>query len=411
VTNDSVRKVSLSAKSTTEIAKLSGKRLLRIVGPRQSGSWWSPDKNKFLIVATRDEQSNQAGFYKIELSSGKATRLIEQNMDFGDFPTPQIEVTQSRGSILYIVEDTQHCKDIWITKADFSAPPRRVTNSNPLFDRYVMGESRLIEWYSSDGSKLRGALLLPANYRPGSRYPLIVNVYGGELLSNQVNQFGFSWSPVLNMQLLATRGYAVLLPDSILRPGTPMTDIPNCVLPGVNKVIEMGIADPEKLGVMGSSYGGYSTLALIVQTNRFKAAISDAGLASLIGIYSHLMRTGEAGYMGWAESGRGNMGGSLWKYRERFVENSPLFYLDRVQTPLLILQGTDDDAAPTFLADELFASLQRLGKEATYVRYQGEGHTLTHYSRAAQIDYLTRVFTWFDTWFKGPRTEPEISKQ
>ena len=411
VTNNSVRKVSLSTNSSTEVAKLPQKRVLRIVAPRRSPGSWSPDKNGFLLIATRDEQTKQAGFYKIDLATGSVTRLMEQNVDFGDFPIPQIEVAQSRDNILYVVEDAQHCKDIWIAKPDFGAAPRRVTNSNPFFDGHVMGQSRLIEWYNADGAKLRGALLLPANYQTGTRYPLIVNVYGGEIMSNRVNQFGFSWSPVLNMQLLATRGYAVLLPDTILRPGTPMADIAECVLPGVNKVIEMGIADPEKLGVMGSSYGGYSTLALIVQTNRFKAAISDAGPANLIGAYSHLMRSGEAGYIGWAESGRGNMGGSLWKYRERFVENSPLFYLDRLQTPILILQGTEDEATPTFLADELFASLQRLGKETTYVRYHGEGHTLPYYTRAAQIDYLTRVFNWFDTWIKGPRIEPEISKQ
>ena len=411
VTNNSVRKVSLSTNSTTEIAKLPHKRLLRIVAPRMSGPAWSPGKSGFLVIATRDEQSKQAGFYKIDLATGNATRLIEENKDFGDFPTPQIEVAQNRGDILYIVENAQHSKDIWITKADFSGPPRRVTKSNPLFDEYVMGESRLIEWVSADGVKLRGALLLPANYQAGTRYPLIVNVYGGEIMSNRVNHFGFSWSPVLNMQLLATRGYAVLLPDTILRPGTPMTDIANCVLPGVNKVIEMGIADPQKLGVMGASYGGYSTLALIVQTTRFKAAVSDAGLANLIGVYSHMMRSGEAGYIGWAESGRGNMGGSLWKYRERFIENSPLFYLDKVQTPILVLQGTDDEATPQFLADELFASLRRLGKEVTYVRYHGERHTLPNYTRAAQIDYLTRVFSWFDTWLKGDRGQPDISKQ
>lgn len=410
VANNSVRKVSLSTNSTTEVAKLPQKRLLRIVAPRRGASSWSP-KNGSLLIATRDEQNKQAGFYRVDLATGGATRLMEQRVDFGDFPTPQLEVAQNRDNILYIVEDAQHCKDIWLAKSDFSAPPRRVTNSNPLFDGYVLGESRLIEWHNADGVKLRGALLLPANYQAGTRYPLIVNVYGGDIMSNRINQFGFSWSPVLNMQLLATRGYAVLLPDTILRQGTPMADIAECVLPGVNKVIEMGIADPEKLGVMGSSYGGYSTLSLIVQTNRFKAAISDAGPASLIGAYSHLLRSGEAGYIGWAESGRGNMGGSLWKYRERFVENSPLFYLDRVQTPILILQGTEDEATPTFLADELFTSLQRLGKETTYVRYQGEGHTITSYTRAAQIDYLTRVFNWFDTWIKGPRPEPEISKQ
>ena len=126
---------------------------------------------------------------------------------------------------------------------------------------------------SDDGEALHGALLLPSKYQKGQRYPLVVWVYGGELESNRLDTSGFAYD-IVNMQLLATRGYAVLLPDSPQHDGgSPMADLAKTVLPGVNKVIEMGIADPERLGVMGHSGGGYSTLALIVQTKRFKGAV------------------------------------------------------------------------------------------------------------------------------------------
>src|SRR6266536_4930004 len=114
-------------------------------------------------------------------------------------------------------------------------------------------------------------------------------------------------------------------------------------MPGVDKIVELGIADPDRLGVMGHSYGGYSTLALIVQTTRFKAAIDYAGYANIMSQYGSMLNDGSRHFgIAWNEEGRGSMGGSPWQYRDRYIENSPVFFLDRVQTPLLIIQGTAD---------------------------------------------------------------------
>lgn len=115
----------------------------------------------------------------------------------------------------------------------------------------------------------RGALLLPTGYSPGTRYPLILDVYGGSSPSTQVNRFGLGHGGYTNGQMLATRGYAVLKPDAPQHLGTPMVDLAKSILPGVNRLIEMGIADPDRLGVWGQSYGGYTTLSLLVQSKRF----------------------------------------------------------------------------------------------------------------------------------------------
>jgi dipeptidyl aminopeptidase/acylaminoacyl peptidase len=119
--------------------------------------------------------------------------------------------------------------------------------------------------------------MLPAGYAEGTKYPLVVWVYGGGFGSNDVNRFGFWGSnAAMNMQALATRGYAVFAPDAPLRVGTPMRDLADTVMPGVNRLIELGIADPDRLAVMGQSYGSYSVLALVTQTTRFKAAVITA---------------------------------------------------------------------------------------------------------------------------------------
>ena len=162
--------------------------------------------------------------------------------------------------------------------------------------------------------------MLPAIYRDGHRYPLIVYVYGGAFLSDRVNRFGLGESSIDNMQLFSTRGYAVLFADMPLRVGTPIRDLAKSVLPALNKVIEMGIADPDRMGVMGQSHGGYSVLALLVQTPRFRAAIARAAQGDLISTYGQMLDQGEPSWTAWAEYGQGRMGGTPWEFRNRYIE-------------------------------------------------------------------------------------------
>jgi dipeptidyl aminopeptidase/acylaminoacyl peptidase len=299
-----------------------------------------------------------------------------------------------------MVESAQRAADIWLTDTGFREGSQ-LTRLNPEIERYQMGAARVIEWLDADGDRLRGALILPSTYQQGKRYPLIVLVYGGATLSDFCYKFGGfeKGMPQFNIQLLATRGYAVLMPDAPEQLGTPMFDLTKTVLPGVNKVIEMGIADPERLGLMGHSYGGYGALSLIVQTKRFKAAVEADGYADLIGAYGELDKDGTAFGTSVAETGQEMMGGTPWEYRDRYVENSPIFYLERVQTPVLIVHGGADVDVLPFLADELFVGLRRLGKEVEYVRYADEPHVISGY--ANQLDLANRMIAWFDKYLKN----------
>ncbi len=362
---DALWKVSVATSRATELTRIPNKQFTGMVSPKEDERIWSPDGGQSAYLITRDNETKQVGYYKVNLTTGKSTKLFEENKIYD---SDKMDVSANGQTVVYLAQDVRHPWDLWVAGRD-SSKPRRLTNTNPQFGRYVMGASRLIEWRSMDGQRLRGALLLPANYEAGKKYPLVVHVYGGLMLSNLVNLFGFEFGGTMNMQLLATRGYAVLLPDTPLNYGTPMQDIAKTTLPGVDKAIELGIADPDRLGVMGTSYGGYSTLALIVQTTRFKAAISHAGMGNLIGIYGMMSGTGTSAKGGLIEGGQGRMGGTPWEYRERYIENSPIFFLDRIQTPLLIAHGTSDNTVAPFLADEVFVGLRRLGKEAVYAKY------------------------------------------
>lgn len=292
---------------------------------------------------------------------------------------------------VYQRESAAQPGDLWVADPTFRAR-RRLTHINPQLDDYVFGERRLIYWRSDDGDSLRGALLLPAGYKAGKRYPLISWQYGGEYWSMFANNFGVI--PIINdyVQILASRGYAVLIPDAPQHIGTPMLDLAKTVLPGVNRAIELGVADPARLGIMGLSYGCFSTLMIIVQTTRFKAAECSSGASSIIGM------AGTEDGLAWADSGQGKMGATVWQRRDRYIENSPYFYLDRVTTPILMVNGTADSGTPTFLADATYEALRQLGKRVEYVRYVGEGHGPMLYSRANVTDYLNRLVRWFGTY-------------
>jgi len=279
--------------------------------------------------------------------------------------------------------------------AEGAAAPHRVTDLNPSITRRTLGSSRLITWTGRNGEKLGGALLLPPGYEEGRRYPLIVQVYGGSRLSNQVNAFGLVWADRYE-QLLATRGYAILEPDSPLRSGTPLSDLAGTVLPGVERVIELGIADSSRLGLMGHSYGGYSTLALLVQTHLFKAAVISGGYSDLFAQYTALREDGVS--IGWTQGDSGGQmrtDGTPWAVQPRYIENSPFFQLDHISAAVLLLHGGADQTVFPQQAASTYSALRRLGKTVTYVRYEGEDHYPGTWSTANLTDYWNRVFGWF----------------
>ncbi len=405
VLNGALWQTGVVQERATPLAQIPGHHLNWQSLPESTETLEAIDDDQAILAVAHDDETRQEGFYKMNLASGESTRLLEGGQCYtcGNL-WDAYAVTPDKRHVVYWAEDAQRAWDLWFSDTAFKTP-RRLTHLNPAFDNYRLGAARLIDWLSDDGERLHGALLLPSDYQSGKRYPLVVDVGGGEWLSRTFNLFGFAWrkdahGADLNMQLLATRGYAVLLPDSPGHEATALADVAKTVLPGVNKVIDLGIADPERLGVMGhSSAGGIAgALALIVQTRRFKAAVEGGGTADLVGLYGQLDQAGTT------DTEQRNMiehemGGTPWQFRDRYLENSALFYLDRVETPLLIVHGTEDGTVAPFLGDQIFVAMRRLGKEVEYVRYEGEGHFPRRY--ANQLDFCNRVIGWFDKYLRA----------
>lgn len=349
-----------------------------------------------VVVGTRDDSSKRVGFARIDLPSGRWTQLQNEEQYRGDGQFMPCDVSADARRIVYSAEGAATTPDLWSATDDWSAA-RRVTNISPQLSDRSYGTTRLVTWRTSAGTTVRGALLLPAGYVAGRRYPMIVYPYPHDVRSDDLYQFGLTGAGVENMQLFATRGYVVFAPDMPIRTADEMRSIADVILPGIDQVVHLGIADSAHVGVMGHSWGGYTVLALLVQTRRFGAAIMRGGFGDLPALYGDMESTGAAGHQVLAEMWLGN---TLWDDQARYLENSPIFLLDRVHTPLLIIHGGAETTVPIHHADEVFVDLRRLRREVVYVRYDGENHGEESWSPPNQRDYIDRMLQWFDTHLK-----------
>jgi dipeptidyl aminopeptidase/acylaminoacyl peptidase len=271
----------------------------------------------------------------------------------------------------------------------------------------ALGEPTIIDYRGVDGQPLKGGVLLPPDYQPGRKYPVLMWVYAGSMVRGP-NDSSFSvYAPgQYNLRLYAARGYVVLMPSMPLKPdggkNDDYIDLPKGALPALNRLIDLGIADPERLAVMGQSYGGFSVYSLVTYTNRFKAAIAMAGITDLVSLYGEFDRTAR-GYPGiehqksvnWglAEQGQVSMGVPPWEDLWRYLRNSPINFVDRVQTPLLLIHGDQDVRGPITQAEEFFYALYRQGKRAKLLRYWGEDHGLRQ-SPANVREIVDEIFAW-----------------
>jgi len=275
---------------------------------------------------------------------------------------------------------------------------------NPQLAKIEAPQSRNFEYKSASGETLYAKLLLPYGYMEGKRYPTVVRVYGGDVQSDQDTVVDRDDSNLI----LAGRGYAVLVPSMPLSPegeqSDPMLHLNDGVDPAIDQAVALGIVDPDRLAVMGHSYGGYSVFGLITETHRYRAAVGMMGISDLTDFYGEFdvrYRYTDPNYAAtigpsYAESAQGRMAVPPWVDPQRYVRNSPVFVADRINTPLLIITGDLDGLTQS---EEMFTALRRQGKRVEYVNYLGEQHVLG--SPANVLDMWKRVLGWLDTYVKN----------
>ena len=340
-----------------------------------------------VIVAAKDQDAKE-GIFQVDIGTGRVRQMRKPNVDseFVDHNVPS-------GTDLFMLDESGELQ-VWSCKESANQCQEIVKNEKV---RKGTSEVREIMYHSLKGENLVGMLHLPPGYKEGIKYPLVTVVYGGDIYGGTLVKKSDLDEPLI------AHGYAVLFPSMPLPPdgvaSDPCIEMLDGVLPAVEKVIDMGIANPAKLGIMGHSYGGYSTYCILGQTNRFQAAIAMAGPSDLISLYGAFQGTSRytTPVTWWSgnEYGPMRMGGPPWKDPGRYIRNSPIFYVERMETPVMIVQG-DEDSVPIEQGEEMFSALQRENKRAQFVRYWGEGHSIENPQNVK--DLWQRIYAWFDTF-------------
>jgi dipeptidyl aminopeptidase/acylaminoacyl peptidase len=345
---------------------------------------WSPDGQSLYFSYSAPDKYDR-GLVKLDVKTKKMSDLVRSSRLYSEW-----RMAEDGTSFLYMESDGDKPENLYVTGADFSKPAK-LTDLNPQFKEKALSHTELICYMDADGKKLYGVLYYPANYETGKKYPLITEVY------EQYFENGFSSA----LNIFTSAGYAVLHPSVNLVRGYPGEAWAKGALAAVNKVIDMGVADPKRLGIQGTSYGGYATVLLITQTDRFKAAINNSGKVDMISFYTQSPRLGVRNIHA-PEKSQDRIGGTLWEYPERYLAHSAILQADRIKTPLLCITGDQDPNVEALQSQEIFYALRRLGKKVVWLRYHDGSHGGPN-TNDERKDMYKRMLEWYDTYLKEPK--------
>ncbi len=345
---------------------------------------WGPDgRTVYFSYSARDRYDR--GLVAFDLVSKEF-----RNLRRSDRLAARWRMSENGSTFLFMESDGDVPDDLYAADRDFSSV-RQLTHLNPQFQDKALSHTELISYRDADGTKLHGVLYYPANYEKGKTYPLITEVYE--------QYFDNGFNPALN--IFTSAGYAVLHPSVNFTQGYPGEAWAKGALSAINKVIEMGVADPDKLGIQGTSYGGYATVLLITQTDRFKAAINNSGKVNMVSFYTQSPRLGIRNTHA-PERSQDRIGGTLREYPERYLAHSAVLEADRINTPLLCITGDLDPNVEALQSQEIYYALRRLGKKCVWLRYSNGAHGGPH-TKDERRDMYTRMLEWYDTYLKGEK--------
>ncbi|AZQ11287.1 Prolyl oligopeptidase family protein [Shewanella khirikhana] len=355
-----------------------------------------------LLLQGYNERTKADGFYRAQVGkSGVKTQLAK------DEKLHVLARAKDANTVIFSRERFDKYPDLYSADVNDIGDFERLTRLDGQRDKFAWSKAELVHWTNTDGKPLDGVLIKPAGYQSGKRYPVLVYFY--RFMSDRLHAFpdmrinhrpNFAW--------YADQGYAVFLPDIRFEIGYPGNSSVQALTSGVQKLIEMGIADPKAVGIQGHSWGGYQTAFAVTQTNIFAAAITGAPVGNMTSAYSGIRHgTGLARQFQY-ETGQSRIGESLMQAPLKYVENSPVFYADRIKTPMMIMFGDKDDAVPWEQGVELYLAMRRAGKDVVLLQYEGEPHHLKQYGN--KLDYSVRMKEYFDHYLKGVPA-PEWLKQ
>ena len=352
------------------------------------------DPKESMLLSAFHEFNKQSGFYKLDpQKASDPQRIIMDNYSF------RINAkARNEDHIIFQKEDFTIYPDLWFGDLNFTHPGR-ISGTNPQQKDYLWGTAELVEWVSFDQQRLQGILYKPENFDPGKKYPMIVYFY--ERSSNGIYRHSIP-SPsrsTINRSYCTSNGYLVFVPDIPYTIGYPGESAYNAVVSGTMAMInQYDFIDKDRIGLNGQSWGGYQIAYLVTRTNLFRCAFSGAPVSNMTSAYGGIRWGSGMSRMFQYEQTQSRIGGTLWEKPIHYIQNSPLFFVPKIETPLLIMHNDDDGAVPWYQGIEFFVALRRLSKPAWMLTYNEEAHNLTKWPN--RKDLSVRMYQFYDHYLK-----------
>lgn len=353
------------------------------MAPRPSLATWSQDGRYMYFTENARTEWNRSITRYDRQSKAKSTLASGARFFNG------LRLSDDGSTAVLTVADGNRTGAIHVADASLGSM-RLALDANPQMAGKLLPSTELLSYLDADGRTQYGVVYLPVGFQRGTRYPTVFLVYE--------SYFDDTWDNVAN--LLASRGFAVVKPSVSFEVGYPGEAWLKGVTAAANAVIQSGIADSARLGVHGTSYGGYATNLLITQTNRFKAAINISGKVDIISFYTDSPRLGVRNIHA-AEKSQDRIGATLWEQPQKYVEHSAVMFADRIKTPLLLMTGGEDHNVPALNTREMYYALRRLGKPVVWVNYVNGGHGVPNTNEAEFTDFHRRIVEWYAKYLMG----------
>lgn len=345
-----------------------------------------------ILVSTFDEKTKKAGYAWFDLSYNSLSQL-----QFGEYVFSNRPLSSKDGTKwVFTRENFQTFPDLLYSN-DLKTF-KQISNANPQQKDYSWGSIELVEWTSLDGQKLQGLLAKPDNFDPKKQYPMIVNFYERSSDGLYSHRAPFPHRSQINYTFYTSRGYVVFNPDIPYRIGYPGESAFNAVVSGTTALIDKGFIDRDRVALQGHSWGGYQIAYIITRTDMFRCVESGAPVVNMFSAYGGIRWESGLSRAFQYEHTQSRIGGPIWEYPLRYLENSPIFTADKINTPVLILSNDKDGAVPWYQGIEFYTAMRRLGKPAWLLNYNDEPHWPV--KQQNRKDFQKRMQQFFDHYLK-----------
>ncbi len=351
------------------------------------------NKSTPLFVKGHNLSSKQTEIATLDLVSGAFKTVLD-----GDYRYDLRLKAKDADTVIFTRQSYHEYPDFWQTDSSFSQV-QKVTDLNPQVTDFAWGQKpELISYKGFDGEDLQGVLIKPHGYQEGDKVPVLIYFY--RYMSQRMYDFPrMELNHRPNFPMFTSNGYAVFLPDIRFEVGYPGPSSTKTMINAAQALIDQGIAHPDKIGLQGHSWAGYQSAFMVTQTDMFKAVVSGAPVTNMTSAYSGIrLKSGLARQFQY-ETGQSRIGKTLFEDPEIYIENSPVFFADKVNTPIMLMFGDKDGAVPWQEGIQYYLALKRAKKDVIFLQYADEPHHLKKFPN--QVDFSIRMKEYFDHHLMG----------